>query len=156
MQKKAIRIITNSSYTAHTPPLFNNLGILQYSDLITQSQLTLMHAVHYKYAPVALLNTWTLNSDRQDRYELRNDDNYSLPRVNYSIIRRLPLYSLPLAWNNAPSAKYHANPTTFKIALKNALITQHHDQNPVLEQVPAPAPAPAPAPVPAPARIPSP
>ena len=38
MQKKAIRIITNSSYTAHTLPLFNNLGILQYTDLITQSQ----------------------------------------------------------------------------------------------------------------------
>ena len=114
-----------------------------------------MHAVHYNYAPEALLNTWTLNANRQHHYALRNEGDYALPRVNYEFMKRMPLYTLPNAWNNAPTAKYHANPFTFKIALRNDLLAQHLSppDSPSLElqelinniaQVhPAPAPAPS-------------
>ena len=33
LQKKAIRLITNSSYTAHTTPLFIELGLLKIQDM---------------------------------------------------------------------------------------------------------------------------
>ncbi len=39
IQKKAIRIITNSSYTAHTAPLFAQLQILPYELIVKQSCL---------------------------------------------------------------------------------------------------------------------
>jgi hypothetical protein len=39
IQKKAIRIITNSSYTAHTAPLFAQLQILPYELIVRQSCL---------------------------------------------------------------------------------------------------------------------
>ncbi len=157
MQKKALRVITQSEYNAHTTPLFNRLKILQYPDIIKLAQLNIMHAVHNKYAPEALLDTWTLNANRQQHYTLRNENDYALPRVKYEIIKRTPLYTLPLAWNEAPIDKYHANPTTFKIALRNSLMAQYLPPLPEISPetlalinqlgiAPAPAPAPPTAP----------
>jgi hypothetical protein len=57
-QKKAIRIITNSGYTAHTAPLFNSLNILPLAKIITNARLTFMHTVYYGYAPPSFSNTW--------------------------------------------------------------------------------------------------
>ena len=45
MQKKAVRIISSSSFRAHTPPLFNSLGILQVKKLYINSIIVFM----YKY-----------------------------------------------------------------------------------------------------------
>jgi hypothetical protein len=45
IQKKAIRIITGSTYNAHTAPLFLQHNILPYDNLITFSQLMFMHSV---------------------------------------------------------------------------------------------------------------
>ncbi len=42
IQKKAIRIITGSTYNAHTTPLFLQHNILPYEKLITLSQLMFM------------------------------------------------------------------------------------------------------------------
>jgi len=50
-QKKTIRIITNSSYNAHTAPLFANLNILPQDKVIIQAKLSFMHSVYYEYAP---------------------------------------------------------------------------------------------------------
>ena len=50
-QKKAIRIITKSSYNAHTAPLFERLDILPLDKVITHAKLTFMHSVYYGHAP---------------------------------------------------------------------------------------------------------
>ena len=34
LQKKAVRIITNSKYNAHTDPIFGKLNILKFDDLV--------------------------------------------------------------------------------------------------------------------------
>ena len=51
IQKKAIRIVTNSTYTAHTAPLFAQLQILPYELIVKQSKLLFMHSVEHNYAP---------------------------------------------------------------------------------------------------------
>ncbi len=51
IQKKAIRIITDSTYTAHTAPLFDQLQILPYELIIKQAKLLFMHFIEYNYAP---------------------------------------------------------------------------------------------------------
>ncbi len=45
IQKKAIRIMTNSNYNANTNPLYIEHGILPYDLLIKQSQLLFMHSI---------------------------------------------------------------------------------------------------------------
>ena len=49
LQKKAIRIVTNSAYHAHTAPLFNSMKLLPYQKIVQKAQLLLMHSIHYKY-----------------------------------------------------------------------------------------------------------
>ena len=76
IQKKAIRIITNSTYTAHTAPLFAQLQILPYELVIKQAKLLFMHSIEYSYAPASFLGIWTKNFVIQGERPLRNADNY--------------------------------------------------------------------------------
>ena len=97
MQKKAIRIITHSTYTANTEPLFTSLNILPLHKQITLSNLTLMHSTHNDYAPNSLLKLWPRNTNRNLTMNLRNSLDYSLPKVNYSFFKKFPAYSFPFA-----------------------------------------------------------
>jgi hypothetical protein len=79
VQKKAIRVITNSHYNKHTAQLFKNLEILPFDKIIEQCKLTFMHSIKYNYAPKTFINTWTTNNARNIDLTLRNDEDYSLP-----------------------------------------------------------------------------
>jgi hypothetical protein len=151
MQKKAIRTVCNAGYRDHTLPLLNAHNILSYPNLITQAKLHMMHSIHYKYAPKILHNTWTLNSDRPNQYNLRNAEEYTINRIRYNYLANTPFHSFPKQWNaamhNLP-AIFHSNPITFKISLKESLIMlqQEAAQEHTLAIAPAITPAPAVAP----------
>ena len=51
----------------------------------------------------------------------RNRDEYILPAPRIELFKKIPIYSLPAAWNAAGDLWYHQNKTTFKIALKDKL-----------------------------------
>ena len=97
----AIRIVTNSSYHAHTAPLFAKHKILPLNKIILQAKLHLMHSIHYNYAPPTLKYMCQKNSSRAISHNLRNQDDYTIPRANYTFFTRFPLYTLPIAWNSA-------------------------------------------------------
>jgi hypothetical protein len=128
-QKKLLRIACKQKYTEHTQPLFTKHEILNYHKIILQAKLQFMHSIHYKHAPLAFDNTWRTNQERELGYTLRNGNNYTLPRVNYSFTKHSPLYSLPDAWNNSGPVKYHSNFITFKISLKEHLLLQQAEQH---------------------------
>jgi len=109
LQKKVIRIVSNSNYRAHTEPLFKQLKILPYPKLIEQSKLLFMHSVHYNYAPPIFSNVWPKNDSRNINQHLRNSEQYTIPRPKTSSFTRFPLTSLPVSWNNAGNFKYHSN-----------------------------------------------
>jgi hypothetical protein len=85
VQKKAIRIMTNSAYNAHTKPLFNQHAILPFEKLILQSQLSFMHAIEYKYAPPSFSATWPKNQDREQAVNLRNANDYPTTCLNQGL-----------------------------------------------------------------------
>jgi hypothetical protein len=123
VQKKAIRIMTASSYNAHTTPLFIQHGILPFDKLITQAQLTFMHSIEYKYAPSSYENIWPKNVDRDHDRNLRNANDYFLPIPRTEAFKRSTYYALPNAWNNLlPTIKLQPNKITFKWALKAHLL----------------------------------
>ena len=43
LQKKAIRIVSNSKYNAHCDPIFKEIEILKFEDLVDFFQLCFMH-----------------------------------------------------------------------------------------------------------------
>ncbi len=93
--KKAIRIITSSTYNAHTAPLFIQHNILPYEQLITYSQLMFMHSIEYGYASCSFENTWPKNIDQNGNRELRNANDFVLtqPR-NETFKKSFMLYLL--------------------------------------------------------------
>ena len=54
IQKKAIRIITNSDYLAHTKPLFKKLNILNFDDMIKHQFASLMWDQDHQLLPMSL------------------------------------------------------------------------------------------------------
>jgi len=124
VQKKAIRIITKSSYNAHTQPLFFYNKILPLEKIIKQSKLTFMHSIFYNYAPTSFESIWAKNSDRQLSQNLRNENEFRLPNPRIEIFKKLPPYSLPLEWNNAGDLVFYDNKVTFKHALREQLFSE--------------------------------
>ena len=122
LQKKAIRIVTKSKVNAHTAPLFADLKILPFEKLSLQSKLHFMHSIRYNYAPKSFSNVFACNNDRNIEYELRNNDEYTLPAVRIEYFKRFPLYSFPQAWNTLGDLIFQSNRTTFQIALKDFLL----------------------------------
>jgi sarcosine oxidase/L-pipecolate oxidase len=120
-QKKAIRIITNSSYTAHTDPLFTKLHILPLDKIITQAHLTFMHSIYYNYAPPSFSDTWQTKSQRNPELNLRNATDFHITHPRIELYKKLPIYSLPNTWNSHDTVRYYANRTTFHIALQELL-----------------------------------
>jgi hypothetical protein len=129
LQRKAIRIITNSEYNAHTDPLFLNLGILPFDKIIYLNKALFMHSVEYSYNIDSFNNIWQKNNVRNLTQELRNTDMYILPFTRIEQIRKFPFYSLPHTWNNMGNAKLQRNRTTFKIALIGELLDSLSEQN---------------------------
>jgi hypothetical protein len=122
LQKKAIRIITKSKALTHTPPLFLNSHILPFEKLLILNKLLFMHSIAYNYAPTSFNGTWPTNQNRNNDYNLRNNDLFTLPPFRIELFKKLPLYALPLAWNELPdSLRYQHNRITFKIALTDNL-----------------------------------
>ena len=127
IQKKAIRIITRSTYTAHTDPLFAQLQILPYELILKQAKLLFMHSIEYDYAPTSFRGIWIKNYLNQGDRPLRNADDYALPNPRTELFKKSPLYTLPLEWNNLDENRYIRNRTTFKTALKYNLLSSLMD-----------------------------
>ena len=125
IQRKIIRTITHSPYRSNTDHLFTKLNIMPYHALIDYSKLTIMHSIHYNYAPESLRNLWPTNLTREINHNLRNTNDYSIPRINYSFFSRSPSITFTTLWNSSNNITPHINPTTFKIALRNSLMIQN-------------------------------
>ncbi len=86
-----------------------------------------MHSITYNYCHSSFNNTWTRNHQHERGHELRNREEYQLPRINYEFTRRMPLYTLPKEWNQLGDIRFHYNRTTISIALKNSLFCTNPD-----------------------------
>ncbi len=110
--------MTNSTYNAHTTPLFIAHNILPYEQLIHQSQLTFMHSIEYNYAPLSFTNTWQKNINREPELNLCNLNDYHILHPRTETFKKSTLHALPAARNNlSPNIKLQQNKTTFKWAL---------------------------------------
>jgi len=74
MQKKAVRVIKNMSYTAHTGSSFKELKILKIQDVIDLEVLKFTYSFIHRLLPAPLLTTFELNSDIHN-YNTRNKQN---------------------------------------------------------------------------------
>jgi hypothetical protein len=109
LQKKAIRLICNAKYNAHTEHLFKQLEILKLPDLIKMCKLKLTFQILRHQSPILLHNTWLTNRQRRNsatanqvevgRQELRNEDDLYEPFAKLDTTARLPYFSFCKLWN---------------------------------------------------------
>ena len=121
-QKQAIRSISSASYRAHTAPLFQQLNILPLEKLIISYRLKFMHSYHFKKLPLSFAELWITNRQRIPERELRDADNYYIPPHRIEIVKRMPLFTFPLAWNDADDIKYNPIQHLFMRDLKNSFL----------------------------------
>jgi hypothetical protein len=130
-QKAAIRIISNSSYNAHTEPLFKSLAILPLQHLITHFNLKLFHSFYYNTTPTSFTHTWrttleqrNLDNNNAHLLNLRNNNDMFVPPCRSISLSRFPFFNLPKLWNELPpSIKENSSKNSFNIALKNHLFS---------------------------------
>ncbi len=109
LQKKIIRIITNSNFREHTLPLFASLNILPLEKLILQRKSILMHSFYYNYGPSSFNLVWSSQATRNPDLNLRNANNIILPYPRIDLFKKMPLYSLPKTWNELNDIKFQHN-----------------------------------------------
>ncbi len=119
IEKKVIRIITNSHYTAHTAPLFAQLQVLPSELIVKQDKLLFMHSIEYDYAPSSFHGIWTKNSVNQGDRPLRNAETYSLLNPRTELFKKSSLYSLPCEWNNLDDNRYTVLEITLLLRLQS-------------------------------------
>jgi len=133
LQKKAIRLISNAKYNAHTEPLFKNCKILPIDKLIEFFNLQIMQRYLQGFLPKAFISTWITNADRRQELSnnedlvriLRNDDNIYVPFARLSFSLKQPLINVPKTWTefNEPEIKILRNKIEFNQKLKKHLIS---------------------------------
>jgi hypothetical protein len=131
LQKKAIRIIANAKFNAHTEPLFKQLEILPLPDLISFFNLQFMHRFIYNLLPLAFVGEWMTNERNigDNSMRLRNFDNLLIQQPNQCYLNRLPFFSLPRTWESFPSntLKSIRQKTLFDLNLKQFYIDDLSD-----------------------------
>ena len=98
LQKKAVRIVTNSSYNEHTPPLFKQLGILPIVELSDFSKLQVMHDYINGKLPLSFENMWLKNYEVNANIR-RNRDQFYLHLIRFKAIEKFPIFYFQKLWN---------------------------------------------------------
>ncbi len=142
LQKKAIRIIFNLPYNAHTEPSFKTANILPFPILIQFFNLQTMHAYVHNLLPTQFNNIWPTTQERRRRniqdledddtdqhLILRNDSDFYINYVRLSFSQRQPITVLPKTWNDFTivEIKTTTNKLHFNLLLKKHLINNLSD-----------------------------
>jgi hypothetical protein len=130
LQKKAMRIISGAPYNSHTEPLFKNNSILPLNLLIKYFGLLFMYDYCNNLLPLSFRNLWPTNVERRNRENtveiyrnLRDDNLLHVPFVRLEHFMKFPLAEYPRLWNDFNNSVLAPNRNTFKIMLKEYLLS---------------------------------
>ena len=100
LQKKAIRIATNSRYNSHTIPLFKRNEILPLEEQSKYSKIMIMYDYINNKLPKSFDETWKRNHQRHQRnMTLRNANHFHVPFVRLTTQMKFPIADIPRLWN---------------------------------------------------------
>ena len=129
-QKKALRIITNNEYLAHTEPICKNLRLVKVIDMYRLS----LWKFYYKLMNNTLPYYFEIMKPElpriSDRYEIRKPT-FHLPKINHEFAEQLLKYRLIVLLNNenrsiSITAKVHTHSFEgFKLYIKNEVIDSY-------------------------------
>ena len=121
-QKKIIRIITNSSYRAHTNPLFFNQSLLKLDDIKK------LEMSKFIYSDLNTHNNFNLHTRNEiHSYNTRNNTALNFPQFRTNLSIRSVFYEGLSIYNGLnPEIKESTSLPSFKIKLKKHLILTYN------------------------------
>ena len=126
MQKKAIRLITMSAYSAHTAPLFNEYNLLTLQEIHIYKVAIFMYKVHHNVAPETF-NEYFVNNTEIDNHRKRTKRKLRVPPYKLEIKKMSISVKGVYIWNFVYS---HISPdcsfASFKISLRKLLSGNTH------------------------------
>ncbi len=123
LQKKAIRIISNTDYLAHSSKLFLNLKLLKLDDIITFKLGTFMNKLKYNKLPSVIPHMFVSNENIHS-HNTRNKNGYLIPSVKINCRKFTVGYAGPILWNSFPQ-QLRQLPSVFKKKLKSILLATY-------------------------------
>ena len=118
LQKKVMRIITNSHRIEHTLPLFQKLYILRFEEIHFYKIALIMFKVYHKISPDVFSKLFIRNSDIHD-HDTRQAHQFHVPyaRTNY-MLNAISVKGVKV-WNEVSTKiNFDCSYLSFKIALK--------------------------------------
>ena len=95
LQKKALRIITNSKYNAHSEPIFKRLKLLTVMDLLKLNQLKFYHKFLNDKLPHYFMQLQLNPNNDTHRHDTRINKNIHIVRANHKFAQLSLRYTLP-------------------------------------------------------------
>jgi exonuclease III len=126
-QKMAVRCIKQATYYSHSRPLFKDLNILPFESLSRYFKLKFMYEYLNNLLPRSFNNMWPRRGELNGNYNLRNNNNLTVPFSRINLVERLPLCSLPSTWNSfndRDNIKNAINLNQFKKQLKKCILSR--------------------------------
>lgn len=102
LQKKAIRIISNAKYNAHTEPLFKNLEILNINDILKSQEWKFLYKMENHNLPIYFLTGMFTRQSDIHNYDTRYSNELRNPQSKHQFVVNSVRYRLPLVYNNCP------------------------------------------------------
>ena len=122
MQRKAIRLITNSHYRADTAPLFERCKILTLPEIHVFKTALFMYRIHHDVAPVSFDNMFVRNSQIHN-YDTRSRSKYHVPAFNLDTMKLSIRVKGVYIWNFVNSnVDAFCSFASFKISLRKFLL----------------------------------
>ena len=102
IQKKAIRIITASSYISHTEPLFKRLNLLKVEDILTLQELKFYYKYNEGALPIYLQNWKFIMNVNLHNYNTRKIRTLHTFKTKHEFAKKCLKYNIPHTINDTP------------------------------------------------------
>ena len=108
LQKRVIRIVSRSSFDAHTNPIFVSLRILKFEDIIKLQIGKVMYLYKNGLLPVSFNDMFLLNCDIHS-YNTRNKNSFRLPYCRTNVRKFSLRFQGPKIFNSLSSEIQNAS-----------------------------------------------
>ena len=100
IQKKAIRLVSNSHPFSHADPIFARLGLLKVHDLLSLERIIFAWKLKNRSQPVSF-NSDFLEDQSEENMGRRDDpNNFTMPTTEFKLLARTPAILICYDWNN--------------------------------------------------------
>ena len=126
LQKRAVRIISFSSFLEHSSPIFKSFKIIKFFDLVKFITAVFMYKFHNQLLPSVFSNFFTpVRNIHNYNTRLASKSSFALPssRTNFGIFSIK--FQGPKTWNSIDESLKSSTFSVFKKKLKSLYIYQY-------------------------------